>query len=454
MMVANMLKRSVLTAVLVVGSVVVFGPGDALANAPWWHVNTISAPAGKSGDESRIVVEVSDLGDAPIVGVEHPVTIVDKLPAGVTPTSVYPEDAGQFYSHVATLDKELTQCTVAGQTITCTFDGLLLEYEHLSIAVDVQVTPPAGGGVNEVSLSGGQAPPLTVKHALRLNGPPAPFGVESYELTPEEEGGGPATQAGSHPFQLTTTFTFDTKAETVFRPAQQGDSVGTVLPEVQPIGLTKDLHFNLPAGLVGNPTPLPKCSMQLFQEEATFGGVEGNYLCPRDSVVGVVTAIVTSLTGGTQTPLALTRPLYNLEPNVGEPARFGFTIPGGGTLGGTVILDTSVRTGGDYGVVVTVPDVPETLSFIGSQVTFWGVPADARHDTARQECLLDVSTLFGTTCPANEKPQPFLIMPTSCTGPLQTSMEADSWERVGQFTEPTEYTFQNIEGEPYGLRRG
>ena len=54
-----------------------------------------------------------------------------------------------------------------------------------------------------------------------------------------------------------------------------------------------------------------------------------------------------------------------------------------------MILDTSVRTGGDYGVVVSVPDVPETLGFLGSQVTFWGTPADPRHDNARQECLLD-----------------------------------------------------------------
>jgi hypothetical protein len=143
--------------------------------------------------------------------------------------------------------------------------------------------------------------------------------------------------------------------------------------------------------------------------------------------------------------MAFTKPLYSLEPAVGEPARFGFTIPGGGT----VILDTSVRTGGDYGVVVTVPDVPETLSFIGSQVTFWGSPADPRHDTARQSCLTNIGTFFGESCPVGEKAQPFLIMPTSCEAPLQTSLETDSWEQIGQFTAPFGYTFQNIAGEPY-----
>ena len=33
-----------------------------------------------------------------------------------------------------------------------------------------------------------------------------------------------------------------------------------------------------------------------------------------------------------------------------------------------------------------------------------------------------------SNAPVQEKQQPFLIMPTSCTGPLQTSVEAEAWE--------------------------
>jgi hypothetical protein len=441
---SHILKRGILATLLTISVGIAVGASDASATMPWWHVNTISAPAGKPGDEARMVLEVSNLGDAPVNALADPATIVDKLPAGVVPTAAYPEiGATELYSKTAKLDEEFTSCSIAGQTVTCTFGGLLLEYERLSIPVDVQVAAGSGDGISEISLSGGGVPPVAVKRPLQLDGSVPSYGVENYELTPEEEGGGIDTQAGSHPFQLTTTFTFNTKAETVFREGAGTKPANTILPEVQPVGLAKDLNFNLPPGLIGNPTPLPKCNTKLFLEETASGSTK----CPRNTVIGVVTPVVASPYRGTQVPWAFTEPLYSLEPAVGEPARFGFAIP----LGGTVILDTSVRTGGNYGVVVSVPDVPETLSFIGSQVTFWGVPNDPRHDTARQACLLNIGTFFGETCPVNEKAQPFLIMPTSCAGPLNSSLEADSWEQPGEFTTPKEYTFQNITGEPYDL---
>ena len=66
---------------------------------------------------------------------------------------------------------------------------------------------------------------------------PAGFGMAGYELSPLNEDGTPATQAGSHPFQLTTTL--------VLEPDR-----GTP----NPVALPKDLSFDLPPGLVGNPT--------------------------------------------------------------------------------------------------------------------------------------------------------------------------------------------------------
>src|SRR6185437_6125198 len=196
--------------------------------------------------------------------------------------------------------------------------------------------------------------------------------VEGYELTPEEEGGLPDTQAGSHPFQLTTTIALN--AQTV--PVSEFGGVEEY-PQVQPVGtFTKDLRFNLPPGLVGNPVPLPKCNTKVFLEE----GQAGQEVCPTDTAVGVA-SVVTA--GGIPEAPIVTNPLYSLEPAVGEPARFGFQ-----TGAGPAFIDVSVRTGGDYGVVATVPNITQSLEFLSAQVTFWGVPGDPRHDTTRgKECL-------------------------------------------------------------------
>ncbi len=52
----------------------------------------------------------------------------------------------------------------------------------------------------------------------------------------------------------------------------------------------KDLHFELPPGLIGNPTPLPQCSEQRFTTENHTLANE----CPADAAVGVATVITTN----------------------------------------------------------------------------------------------------------------------------------------------------------------
>jgi hypothetical protein len=422
-----------------------FGLAQAFATEPWWHVNAISASPTHADGEGQVVLEVSDLGDARVDAETDPVKIVDRLPAGVEPTAIYPGGGGSV-NIGAVVIPNFVNCSFAGQTVTCTFTGPvpLFAYERLIVAVLVKFKPGSGGGVNEVSVSGGDAPSVLSRHALALSETASAFGVENYELTPEEEGGALDTQAGSHPFQLTTTLTINTKNESYIKEDTGQKFIGPV-QEVQPLVFTKDLRFNLPAGLVGNPTPLPKCSMYQFTTTAGAG-------CPLNTVVGVASPTVTEVpfVGIEHVPFTSSYPLLSLQPSVGEPARFGFF-----SLAGPVILDTSVRTGSDYGVVVTVPDIPQRAEFIGSQVTFWGVPADPRHDQARGiTCLQGVESFFSTgqegSCPVNEKPQPLLDLPTSCTGPLNTNVEADSWAVPGQFSAPERYSSANALGEAYG----
>jgi hypothetical protein len=484
-MIASALKRTLVATIVVAGLLGLTGAGRAVAAMPWWHVSTVYASASKPGGEGTVDVEVSNLGDAPTNGtwIEHAaealfkdetkgfITVVEKLPADLTVAEVegavlargggQPTFGGQAEERLEEFIELFEQsgakvpklCSVAGQTATCIYGTPVRPYERIIMAINVKATRGAPAGVSEASVVGGGAQPVVSRRTLAPDETVPSYGVENYELVPEEEGGGVDTQAGSHPFQLTTTLALNTQTVQAFRAYESPNrkpktsGKGAIVPEVVPRALTKDLRFNLPPGLIGNPTPLPKCSMYLFNIRLAVG-------CPANTVVGVALPIVTNNNSKQNTPLALTEPLYSLEPNIGEPARFGFQ-----TVAGPVILDTAVRTGGDYGVVVTVPNIL-AVPFMASQVTFWGVPADPRHDNARGiDCLIEgykPEEVGGTeiTCPVQEKPQPFLIMPTSCTGPLHTTIEADSWSDPGVFAPPGEYTFQagaGGEGEPYGL---
>ncbi len=401
------------------------------------------------------------------------ITIVEKLPAGLTvseaeePVQVEGngnEAARQGPGSEFELQRVLwlleaggakvpKLCSVSGQTVTCLYGTPVRPYERFDVEIPVEASPGAAPGVSEASISGGGAAPVVSRRTLSPDQTVSPYGIESYEVTPEEEGGSIDTQAGSHPFQLTTTFTLNTQTAQVSKETRKFTEIppaSKIVPEVQPVALTKDLRFSLPPGLIGNPEPFPKCSLQVFTREKEPGAPS----CPSDTVVGVAAPVVTGRDARYENPVELSSPLFILEPNVGEPARFGFQTPGG-----PVILDTSVRSGGDYGVVVTVPNIL-AVPLLASQVTFWGVPADPRHDGARGlACLADTepkTTGEGEEppCPVNEKAQPFMIMPTACTGPLHTTLEADSWSAPGMFSAPEEYTFQDGPGgigEPYGM---
>ncbi len=448
-MIVSFLKKSMLTGVVMVCLSVAIGVAQAGAAEPWWHVSSVSAPASQAGNKSRILVEVSNIGDAPVDGFKDPVSVTDELPVGVTPVTAYAEGGGGLQRTYSTgADHEGANCAIAEQVVSCTFARPVLTYERVIVPIDVEVAPGAGGGENEVLVSGGGAAPVSSRRALALEGPPS-IGVESYELAPEEEGGGLDTQAGSHPFQLTTTFALNTQAVQNFN-----GSVKETLTEVRPVTLAKDLRFVLPAGVVGNPTPLPKCSLKTFTEAASNGQVH----CPNDTVVGVVTTVSTTVPflGSVHGPFAESWPLYSLEPAVGEPAKFGFLT----SAAGPVVLDTSVHTGGGYNVIVTVPNITQLAGFFDSEVTFWGVPGDSRHDNSRGTCLNQPAAEppytiemepVETSCSVQEKPQPFVILPASCAGPLHTSVETDPWDDPGDFTTPKEYSFEDGAGESYSL---
>ncbi len=393
------------------------GVAVAHADRPWWTITPTAEPSYlPPGGTGRIILIVNNLGDADAVGSTSPITISDGLPAGLTATSIKGGAGSAGVGGPAT-------CSLT--SLSCTFAESIEPYAGVYVEITVKVAASAQSAMNAVAVSGGGARSVSVSLPVRVQPGAVPFGMEHYEMNAEGPEGLLETQAGSHPFQLTTTLSLNTKLGS-----------GKEEPGVHPAGMAKDLTFHLPPGLIGNPTPFPKCSDRQFTSKPGGEAVVINE-CPVETVVGV--AIVTvrfgNASGGRPTTLSV--PLYSLEPSFGEPAKFGFYV-----LNSAVTLDTGLDSGGDYGVEVTVHNISQQVEFLGNQVVFWGYPADARHDLSRGwACAGGPLVAFHelqSACVASGSniDQPLLTLPTSCTGELMTSVTGDSWTEPGAFTAP------------------
>ena len=357
---------------------------------------------------NQVYVVAENMGDANANGGVAPIKIEDALPAGLEVLSV------EGFAGAGGSGSEEGVCSGAsgsGRVVACTFGGVSRPYEVIEMRIAVKVERGATSGTSTVSVSGGGAVGTkTINRVVRVGGGEE-FGVEENVLVPERAGGGVDTQAGSHPFQVTSTFTLNQGSLRGSRETPTGHS------EAFPVALPKDVNVLSPPGLVGNPTAFAQCTDQQFV--LVVEGGQETTRCPLGSVIGV--AVVTLDEPATFGMETSTRPLFNLVPHAGEPARFGFyagPVP--------VSVDTSVRTGGDYGVTVSSHNISEIPGLLRSSITLWGVPGDSRHDGQRgYGCLLHEES-FCALGQTSSVP-PFLSMPTSCGNPLAASVQADSW---------------------------
>jgi hypothetical protein len=408
--------------------------------SPWWHLGSGARPSHLvAGSEGELVATAENVGDAEAMGESSagggPIKIVDTLPAGLRAVGV----AGAAPARGGDLSGMLPlSCSLESTSnVSCTFGGEVVPYDLIEVRIKVEVSPDAASGeVNEVGISGGGAPSAQIARPVTIGAEPTPFGVEDYELTSEAEGGvggggggaGSDLQAGSHPFQVTGTIALNQGPDTA--PLSSG-------PQAGPAALAKDVVARLPVGLIADDVPVPHCGMLQFERH--YGG-EGHASkeedeCTRQTAVGVASVTVDE-PGGSGT-FTFAAPVFNLEPNPGEPARFGFLVP---IVDVPVVLDTSVRSGPgeDWGVDLSTGGIPESVGLTSVRVTFWGVPERSAHNDSRGwGCLaLTRGAKAVEPCPYHfeeQHPPAFLTMPASCTGPLQSSVEADSWAAPGDF---------------------
>jgi uncharacterized repeat protein (TIGR01451 family) len=388
----------------------------AQAAGSWWRLSSTSAPEILvPGQEAQIIASASNLGYEDASG---PVTISDRLPAGLelVPGSVRGTRPSKTGSVARGAKNSALACKEAAPIISCTSTSAVAPYGLVELVATVRVKSSAAAEAqqNEVTLQAATVPAPLIR-PLAVGSSATPFGVENYELKPENETGGLETQAGVHPFQLTTTLEMN--------QILKRDPAGVELTAGSP-ALLRDLHFVLPPGLLGNVNVLEKCSSIAFSTV-----IEGDVnLCPSNTAIGVarITFNEPNVYKGVATE---TVPVFNLEPSPGEPARFGFEfdkVP--------VALTTSVRTGKDYAVEVSATDLSQAAEVLTSQVTFWGQPGSPKHDAARGwECVEDEANKeneLGHPCePQGEAAAPpFLSLPTSC--PVQapvTNVTGRSW---------------------------
>jgi hypothetical protein len=273
----------------------------------------------------------------------------------------------------------------------------------------------------------------------------AEFGVERFAVSARNEDGTADVQAGSHPYALTVALVLK----------EPGGATGNV----------KDVKLQLPPGLVGNPDATPKCTYREFVRQLNRNPDPGR--CSNETVVGIATFYGHDVN---KDPLGAIFPssaaVYNLVPPAGVAAELGYIAFGHLP----VVLQETVRTGGDYGVTTTSTDIGEAIDVAASKVTIWGVPADHAHDRWRGECeRVFYSAQFPLEtaglglregedelegplyvkggeetefegmpysvgeCPSTAAPKPLLTLPTSCGRPLTATVSVDSWQEPGNF---------------------
>ena len=462
-----------------------------LFSPPWWALNTEQTPAHlPPGGEGKVIVAATDIGDLGINATHAPIVVSDSLPAGLEPTAVsWNVGFGSPVYHEQWPTGLLPPCVISGQTVTCTMEpfepflpvAALEPNQRIELEISVKALPGAGPAeLNEAAVSGGEplvchevapetggfvdgechgeypyssefiptnpelgsrdfeqeatgrvVPSASVGRPVVVSDEAVPFGVEGYAFIPEAEGGAVEQRAGSHPDQLSTSFVLNQRLVRQ-RGEEEGPANRATLPAPP-----KNLTFELPPGLIGNPTAVPRCSAAQFFNKPSESSVIDE--CPADTAVGV--AMVTIDEPQNLKLLTLPVPVFNLEPTIGEPARFGFFV--GGAV--PVVLDTSLRTGGDYGVTVTAKRVPEISALLASHVTFWGEPGDPRHAGRRGwSCVAGgFYSRLGESLPScavsqgsGGETRPFLRLPTSCRGPLQAPMRIQSWLAGAAFLPP------------------
>jgi hypothetical protein len=261
-------------------------------------------------------------------------------------------------------------------------------------------------------------------------------GGEGFSVTAREEGGAIDHQAGSHPYRLTTTINLNLAPES---PGEPGVPFSD--------GDLHELRLDLPAGLIENPTAVPRCTLAEFHtpRSSPFEESASGESCPDQTQVGVVT-VTSSHAGGPRT-----FGVFNLEPPPGAPSEIGFN-----PYGSPIVFIPEVRQeDGEYQLSERAQGIPQQVNISGLRMTLWGNPWDISHNFERGDCLNEAEpdspweNDCGGQAAVHSTPLAYLTLPSTCSRPLVFGITATSWQQPGTVLR-RQFTRFN-QGEPLTL---
>ncbi len=320
----------------------------------------------------------------------------------------------QKYEHAVACAQTPTQIGSGNEPVQVSAEVTGLEADeiyHFRLRASNAAGPSFGADESFVAI--GEA------FGFQMSGPNALEMVVSNSADPgEPAAANPAdldTQAGSHPFDVTTRFLVNSEANR------------SLPPNLQP----KDYYVNVPAGFAGSVANVPRCKMSELSSLIARQKPPG---CATDSQVGVIRLFEGASAGGGELRIL---PVYNMVPPPGVPAELAFPFI---EVAQPVVFQ--LRSDGDYGITAKVHDISEIEPIVGSQLTLWGVPADPAHDAERflpEQGAADNTNPLpgdnGVPLPAGTAEVPFLTNPTKCGAQEDATITADSWLHPGQLAE-------------------
>jgi hypothetical protein len=319
-----------------------------------------------------------------------PTMLEDVLPPGLKA-----EGVELFWSGIAGIDLG-GLCEIETTSISCKLPVGLEPDATIELILDVTVQQGAvSGEVNTATVAeGGSLLPASQATAGDLLGsPPVPFAIGAVSSNISGVDGAPDSQAGGHSYELTTRIDLDT----TIRVSPDGDLEPTAAQDL------RDLIVDLPLGLAGSALSAPTCTLARLASKgvANEQGVSG---CPLASAIG---HIRTDPAG----PVSVDSLIYNIAPERGVAAEFGY-IDG---TGGTHVLYVGLApTPAGYVLRIAAREIVQ-VALTDLELEIYGDPA--LRDGASSE-----NALFTFT------------NPSECDGaPLLTSIYMDSWQNPGDF---------------------